>query len=174
MNMSIGKIWLSEMIEFEDTDSGARVLQLTQHRTHSHHFYFTNSGWYANGSKLLIASDRNNVTNLYGLDLLTGELQQLTDLEPLPLPREVEFLRACVNPTRDETYFWYGFDLMALDLTTLESRVLYTMEEGWDVSMINCSADGAHVYASISEDLSDQFRVDYLRGYVGFRETWAA
>lgn len=172
--MSVGKIWPSEITEYEDTDSGAKVKQLTRHRAHSHHFYFTNSGWYANDSKLLISSDRYNATNLYGLDLQTGELQQLTDLEPLPLPREVEFLRACVNPTKDETYFWYGLDLVALDLTTLESRVLYKMEEGWDVSMINCSADGAHVYASISEDMSDRFRVDYLRGYVGFAETWEA
>lgn len=36
--------------------------------------------------------------------------------------------------------------------------------------MINCNADGKFVYASITEDLSDGFRVDYLRGYVGFRE----
>ena len=48
------------------------------------------------------------------------------------------------------------------------------MDEGWDVSMINCSADGRHLYAAISEDLSDRFRVDYLRGYVGFRQTWEA
>jgi oligogalacturonide lyase len=172
--MSLGKIWPSEITEFEDVDSGAKVKQLTQHRAHSHHFYFTNSGWYANNSKLLISSDRNNATNLYGLDLQTGDLQQVTDLEPIPLPREVEFLRACINPTKDETYFWYGLDLVALDLTSLQSRVLYKMEEGWDVSMINCAADGAHVYASISEDMSDRFRVDYLRGYVGFAETWAA
>ena len=65
-------------------------------------------------------------------------------------------------------------NLYSIDLGTAESRVLYRMEEGWDVSMINCSADGLHVYASITEDMSDRFRVDYLRGYVGFRETWEA
>ena len=63
---------------------------------------------------------------------------------------------------------------MALDLDSLEIRTLYVMDEGWDVSMINCSADGAHVYASISEDMSGRFRVDLLRAYVGFRETWEA
>ena len=172
--MSIGKIWPSEIIEFEDYDTRAKVRQLTQYRAHSDHFYFTNTGWYANGDKLLISSDRNNSTNLYGLEIKTGELKQLTDLKPLPLPREVEFLRACVNPTKDESYFLYGLDMIALNLTTLESRVIFTLEEGWDISMINCAADGTHVYASSSEDMSDKFRVDYLRGYVGFRETWAA
>ena len=40
--------------------------------------------------------------------------------------------------------------------------------------MINVTADGKYVCASISEDKSDEFPVDLLRGYVGFRETWEA
>ena len=172
--MTVGRIWPAEISESTDSLSGVAVRRLTAYRGHSHHFYFTNPGWYDGGKRLLISSDRENRTNLFGLELATGELTQLTDLEPLPLPREVEFLRACASNTRDEAYYWYGLDLVALDLRTLESRVLYRMDEGWDVSMINCSADGRHLYASISEDLSDRFRVDYLRGYIGFRQTWEA
>ena len=172
--MTVGRIWPAEISESTDSLSGVAVRRLTAYRGHSHHFYFTNPGWYDGGKRLLISSDRENRTNLFGLELATGELTQLTDLEPLPLPREVEFLRACASNTRDEAYYWYGLDLVALDLRTLESRVLYRMDEGWDMSMINCSADGRHLYASISEDLSDRFRVDYLRGYIGFRETWEA
>ena len=172
--MSIGRIWPSEMIEVQDPLSGIALRQLTNYRAHSHHFYFTNPGWYDGGRRLLVASDRDNRTNLFGLELHSGQIQQLTDLNPLPLPREVEFLRACVSNTGDEAYFWYGMELRVLDLHGLETRVIYRMEDGWDVSMINCSADGRHVYASVSEDMSSRFRVDYLRGYVGFRETWAA
>jgi oligogalacturonide lyase len=170
----VGRVWPAETSTTTDEETGVTVRQLTQHRAHSHHFYFTNPGWHAGGSRLLVASDRGNATNLYSIDLESGDLRQLTDLTPLPLPREVEFLRACVNPVREEAYFWYGLALVALDLDSLATRVLHVMDEGWDVSMINCAADGAHVYASISEDLSDRFRVDYLRGYVGFRETWEA
>ena len=172
--MTVGRIWSGETSEYTDPLSGVAVRRLTAYRGHSHHFYFTNPGWYDGGARLLISSDRENRTHLFGLELATGEMTQLTDLDPLPLPREVEFLRACVSHTRDEAYYWYGLDLVALDLQTLRSRVLYRMEGDWDVSMINCSADGRHLYASISEDLSDRFRVDYLRGYVGFRETWEA
>ena len=172
--MTVGRIWPAEISESTDSLSGVAVRRLTAYRGHSHHFYFTNPGWYDGGKRLLISSDRENRTNLFGLELATGELTQLTALELLPLPREVEFLRACASNTRDEAYYWYGLDLVALALRTLESRVLYRMDEGWDVSMINCSADGRHLYASISEDLSDRFRVDYLRGYIGFRETWEA
>ena len=45
--MSIGRIWPSEVREIEDPLSGVTLRQLTNYRAHSHHFYFTNPGWYA-------------------------------------------------------------------------------------------------------------------------------
>jgi len=169
--MSIMK---SEMTTYTDPASGVEVNQLTNHKGHSHHFYFTNPGWYDGGRKLLFGSDRNNRTNLFGVDLASGEIEQLTDLEPVPLPREVEFLRACLNPVRDEVYFWHDLKLMALDIASRQTRQLFELEPGWCCSMINCSSDGKHVFASVSEDLSDRIKTDFLRGYVGFAETWAA
>lgn len=154
--MTAGKAWPSELRTYEDRRTGVVVRQLTNYPAHSHHFYFTHSGWYANESKLLVASDRENKTDLFSIDLQTYAITQLTDLTPLPLPREVEFLRACTNPVRDEAYFWYGYELVALDLSTLAQRPLYRMPDGYDVSMISCSADGRYVYCSISEDMSDK------------------
>ena len=172
--MTIGQTFVPEWKTFKDPISGVTVQQLTNYKGHSHHFYFTNAGWHSNDQKLLFSSDRNNRTNLYSLDLNNGEITQLTDLDPVPLPREVEFLRACVSADNNEAYFWHDLSLIALDLDTLEQRVLYVMEEGWDVSMCNVTADGKYVLASISEDKSDEFPVDLLRGYVGFKETWEA
>jgi len=87
-----------ERKSYIDNTSGVKVTQLTDYKGHSHHFYFTNPGWYANGRKLLFSSDRNNHTNLFGVELGTGEIDQLTDLEPVPLPREIYFMTACKNP----------------------------------------------------------------------------
>jgi oligogalacturonide lyase len=170
----IGETFPAEAHEFRDPTTNVRITQLTNYKGHSHHFYFTNPGWYDGGRRLLFGSDRNNRTNLFSLDLETYAITQLTDLAPVPLPREVEFLRACVNPVKPEAYFWHDLSLITLDLHTLSSRVLYEMPPGFDVSMINATADGRHVVASISEDMSSRFRVDLLRGYVGFEETWAA
>ncbi len=164
----------SETSTYRDRLSGVSVTQLTCYRGHSHHFYFTNPGWYAGGQKLLFASDRENRTNLFGLDLNSGEIEQLTDLQPVPLPRELEFLRACKNPVREEAYFWYDRSLMALNLETRALRTLCEIEPRWCISMTNASADGKYVYFGVWEDLSDRFEVDLLRGYVGFAETWAA
>ena len=149
---------------YKDPSSGVEVTQLTNYRGHSHHFYFTNSGWYDNGQKVLFSSDRNNRTNLFGIHLDSGEIEQLTDLETVPLPRELEFLRASMNPVKDEVYFWYDLKLLALDLHTRTIRVLLEMEPGWCISMTNCSADGGYVYFGLWEDLSDRIRTDLMRG----------
>ena len=153
----------SEKKTYVDHASGVEVTQLTDHKGHSHHFYFTNSGWYANDRKLLFASDRNNRTNLFGVDIETGEIEQLTDLDPVPLPREVEFLRACKNPVREEVYFWHDLKLLALDIASRRTRTLLEIDPRWCVSMSNCSADGRHVYFGSWEDQSHKFEVDILR-----------
>ena len=163
-----------EMRTVKDACSGVEVTQFTDYKGHSHHFYFTNPGWYDRGRKLLISSDRNNRTNLFGVDLVTGHIEQLSDLEPVPLPRELEFHRACKNPVREEVYFWHDLRLLALDLIAGGTRVLYEIDPRWCVSMTNCSADGRYVYCGTWEDLSNRFRVDLLRGYVGFAEIWEA
>lgn len=166
--------YASEMKEIIDRKTEVPVRQLTNYKGHSHHFYFTNPGWYSNGSKLLFSSDRDNRTNLFSIDLTDYSIQQLTDLEPVPLPREVEFFRACKNPVKDQAFFWHDRELKAIDLVTMKSKTIYELEEGWNISMSNCSADGKYVYFGTWEDLSHLFEVDLLRGYVGFNETWEA
>ena len=48
--------------------------RLTAYRGHSHHFYFTNLGWYDGGRRLLISSDRED----RNLNLATGLVFKLT------------------------------------------------------------------------------------------------
>ena len=98
------------------TRPASTVRQLTNYKGHSHHLYFTNPGWYDGGRKLLFGSDRGNCTNLFSIELASGEITQLTDLDQPPPPAETSFLFASVNPRRAEVYFWHGRDLVALDL----------------------------------------------------------
>ena len=172
--MREGRIWPPEWREYTDPISGVRVLQLTNYKGHSYHLYFTNCGWYDSGRRLLFGSDRENRTNLFSIDLKTGEITQLTDLEPVKPPHEVQFLTTSINPKRDVAYFWYNRRITALDLKTLETYTLWEMPKGFLPSMLNCTADGKYVCAGIFEDLSNRIRIDYLRGYIGFRETWKA
>ena len=172
--MSLGTVTPAEWQTINDPVTGLQVRQLTNYKTNSHHLYFTNPGWYAGGRKMLFGSDRSDRTNLFAIDLESGEITQLTDLDPVGPPRELQFLTVCVNPAREEAYFWYDRDLRALDLTSLEQRTLWQMPDGFVRSMINCTADGQYVCAGIYEDLSRQFHIDTMRGYVGFADTFEA
>lgn len=173
--MAKGEVFAPEWTKVTDADTGVESLQLTNHKAHNHHLYFTNPGWYAGGRKLLIGSDRGNATNLYGIDLDSGEIRQLTDLEEIPGSGSGAFQSTCVNPLRDEAYFWWKRRLTAIDLDTLEERVLYEVPEGFNGGgQTNVTADGAYVCVNITEDLSDRFRMDLGAGYVGFHEYWGA
>lgn len=172
--MTKGTSYRPEGRSFRDPATGVAIRQLTDHKAHSHHLYFTNPGWYAGGRKLLFASDRWNRSNLYGLDLADGTITQLTDLDPVPPPAETSFVFASLNPARDEAYFWHGPDLVALDLATLAERRLYRTPDGFMNNMTSTTADGRFVLTGHYADLSDRFPVDLLRGYVGFDDYWAA
>jgi oligogalacturonide lyase len=169
--MEKGHVWAAEWKSFNDAKTGVHVCQLTNYKGHSNHLYFTNNGWYDGGRKLLFGSDRNNKANLFSIDLQSGAITQLTDLVQFETPYELEFLTACVNPIRNEAYFWHHRQIKAIDLDTLQERLLYEMPEAYLGHIMNCTADGKYICTSIFEDLSSRLSVDYLNGYVGFKET---
>lgn len=171
----VGRVWKSESCTEKDPVSGLPVTRLTGYLGHSHHLYFTNPGWYDGGKRLLIASDRGNATNLFSLELASGELTQLTDFPPTKsYPSELQFIFSSLNQTRPEVYFWRNRELIALNLKNFEQRALYRLPDGYSNNMTNVSADGQHVLTGIYEDLSAKFKVNLLHGYVGFEEYWAA
>ena len=51
--MAKGDRFPTEWRTFTDDQTGVEVRQLTNHKGHSHHLYFTNPGWYDGGRKLL-------------------------------------------------------------------------------------------------------------------------
>lgn len=170
--MNEGKQWHSELREYRDTMTGARVRQLTNYLGHSNHAYFTYPCWYDDGRKLVIASDRENHTNFFGVDLSNGALTQLTDLDPAAGPVGAQSMTK--NPRREEVYFLQGKTLLALDLKTLALRPLFTTPPGYTPGAANATADGESLLTGYCQDLSDRFNVDLGHGYIGFHEIWAA
>ena len=169
--MGKGERTPAEWRSFTADKTGIEVRQLTNYKGHSYHLYFTNPGWYDGGRKLLFGSDRCNRTNLFSIDLASGEITQLTDLDQ---EARIKLQSTSVNPQRDEAYFWHGPELVALDLRTLEERRIYRAPDGFRTTMTTVTADGRYVCTGLYEDLSDRFRVDLEHGYVGFHEYWEA
>ncbi|OPZ82794.1 MAG: Oligogalacturonate lyase [bacterium ADurb.Bin429] len=169
--MTTGTTWPVELTIATDPVSGATVRQLTRYKAHSHHAYFTYSCWYDDGRKLVIASDRGNRTNLYGVDLESGEFTQLTDWEP---GTGADTHGICKNPAREEIYITIGGTVTALDLTTLRTRPLYSRPAGYVNAGMDVTADGRYLCVGCTENLSDRFQVDLGHGYIGFNEYWEA
>lgn len=170
--MNVGKKWTTELMEHRDPVSGARIRQLTNYMGHSNHFYFTYPCWYDDGRKIMIASDRVNRTNFFGVDLHSGDITQLTDLDPAN--GHVDAQSMTKNPRREEVYFLQGKTLFALDLKTLALRPLFAIPPGYTAEASNATADGKYVITGYCQDLSDRFNVDLGHGYVGFHEIWEA
>jgi oligogalacturonide lyase len=168
----VGCRWPTELTVRKDPVSGATIRQLTDYRSHSNHAYFTYSAWYDGGRKLVILSDRANRTNLFGVDLETGEMVQLTDWDPKKVGTSRHSF--VTNPVRDEVFYAYDDSIQALDLTTLSSRVLMRKPQGYNTTMPHVTADGKYAVTGFNEDLSDRMRLDLNNGYVGFDEYWAA
>ena len=83
---------------------GVEVRQLTNHKGHGHHLYVNSLGWYDGGCKSLFDSDRNHRTNLTGVDLESGEIARLTDLDQLRRPpRPRSSLPASIRRARSRT-----------------------------------------------------------------------
>jgi oligogalacturonide lyase len=163
----------SEKLTYADPQTGVPVTQLTNYKGHSHHFYFTNPGWYAGGKKFLFSSDRANRTNLFGVDLSTGEIEQFTDLDA-PATGRFDFISACKHEVRDEVYFWRGHTLHAVDLASRRLRELLTVETRWKPSIIACACDGSALFFSMEEIVINEDYSNSARNNLGIRDRWQA
>ena len=170
-NATAGHHWPSELTASKDPVSGATVRQLTNYRAHSNHSYFTYPCWYDNGRKLVIASDRDNRINLFGVNLESGALTQLTDWDPAKVTNRHSLSK---NPVREEIAFYYDGAVQVLDLNTLETRRLLECPKGYTGNLADFTADGRFIVTGFSQDLSDRFQMDLGNGYIGFNEMWAA
>jgi oligogalacturonide lyase len=155
-----------------DPLTGIEIIQLTNYKGHSHHFYFTNPGWYDNGRRLLFGSDRADRTNLFGIELASGEITQITNIDPQPAG--FQFIDACKNPCREEVYFWIGTELTAVDLVNGQLRTIWQLPPRWQPLMLNAISDGRHLCFSSYQKPEQEFETDLLRGYVGFRDLFEA
>ena len=163
--MGKGTVFSPEWKVYKDRFTGVNVTQLTDYTGHSHHFYFTENGWYEDGRKLLFCSDRENSTNLFSIDMTTGEITQLTDHNTT-----YGFLSPCLHSFEKKAYFRRNHEIIEIDLESFQERVIYEGPTSLIGGNLNCTADGKYIITCVREDLSDKFPIDLGNGYVGHRE----
>lgn len=168
MTSGKGRRWPSERKSYKDRLTGLEVTQLTDYKAHSHHLYFTENGWYDDERRLLFISDRENSTNLFSMEVASGEMTQLTDYQ------SNDQLDASLLPDGSAAFVRLGNQLIRLDLASLEEKLLYEAPDGYQLGNASATADGRYVLACVQEDLSHRIRLDLGNGYVGHRELMEA
>ena len=162
----------SETVEYKDRISGVTVRQLTSYLGHSHHTYFTNNGWWDHNRRLVFQSDRANASNLFSIEISTGEISRLTDFGQGQ--RENVHFANDVNQKRNEIYFIKSDGMYSLNLETLKQHFLYQAPRGFHLHGGLTGADGDYVYATLGEDLSDRVYANLSASYVGMRDVFYA
>ena len=152
----------AELDAYDDPETGARVRRLAARPdADDRHLYFTEPGWYDDGRRLLVLSDRGGTVDLYSVDLADEVITQLTDL-----PDDISGVTRCA--TRPATYFWHRDRLCGLDFGTLAVTALYDLPDGYGGSHVAATADGDRVVTALS---ATDAELGVERGD-GDREAW--
>lgn len=167
--MSKGRIWNDEKFEYEDPYSGRTITRLTDYLGHSNHFYFTDPCWYPDNRSMLFNSDREGKRDLFRYNFDDGTITQVTDLQG-----SGGTPRACISKANNCAYFWWGRQVIELNLETLAERTIFEVPEGMDpADRTNPTADGKYVITKLGEPVPKK-KATISFAYSGFREAFFA
>jgi oligogalacturonide lyase len=173
----IGQTWPSEMRTFKDAKTGRLIRQLTQ-TGNNIHLYFTENAFVRGKNEIIFLSDRASgedtppeehpQTNIFRMDLASGEITQLTD-EPKasngdPHTGPVD----SVTKTPDGQILVYktGNQIKKLDTVTGGTTVLYTETGNYSLGAPSIAANRRYVAFCRNE----QVEVKDGPNYTGFKE----
>ncbi|MFP3903462.1 MAG: oligogalacturonate lyase family protein [Armatimonadota bacterium] len=145
--MARGDTWPSEIEEYVEDETGARVKRLTGSSAHDHHLYFTSTSFTGDGERIVFGSHRSGSPQLHMLQLDSGQIVQLTDSEGLN-PQ-----LASVHPEKEIAYVCAGRQIRQVRLDTFEEEVLYECPEGFRLALPTITADGSHLACAYQPQL---------------------
>lgn len=129
----------SEIKEYKDSKTGARVRRLTGDGSSNVHPYFTSWAFVGDSAdNAIFVSNRSGTHQWYLLDIPAGRLVQLT------AGQKISANMACVA-RRGELFYFDGPVLHSVKTDTLEDRELYRVPAGFKPALPTCTADGRYV-----------------------------
>lgn len=163
MNMAIGEVTSVRPEAVRDPLTGATVERLTPRGAHWWMPYFNQS--LIDGNRLLVGSEVSGTVQLHLLDLVSGELRQLT-AETEGIGRH----SATLLPGRGQVCYWAGKDLCRVDLETGERVELWRLPDGFGASILSPTADGSTVTFAACEVLETAIAAPLRNQYANMRE----
>ena len=171
--MTVGRTYPPEWHDYPDPLTGRRVRQLTHSPAEDYHLYFYNPSVTPDGKYLIFISERSGISNLFRLDLESGEIVQLTDAQPAraeywPFTEAIKGVGSClpaIGNHGQEVFYFEGTNLFAVDIESLKGRQLLSVPADRRPSMLQTNVDGdTLVFATWDEAL---FMERSRRAYAG-------
>ena len=171
--MTVGQTYAPEWREYQDPLTGRRVRQLTDSPAEDYHLYFYNPTVTPNGRYLIFLSERTGASDLFRMDLTSGEIVQLTDAWPVraeywPFTEAIKGVGSClpaIGNQGQEVFYFEGADLFAVEIESLKQRQLLSLPADRRPSMLQANARGdTLVFATWDEEL---FMERSQRAYAG-------
>src|SRR5688500_3806495 len=160
--MTVGRTYAPEWRDYLDPLTCRHVRQLTDSPAEDYHLYFYNPSVTPDGKYLIFISERTGVSNLFRLDLESGEILQLTDAQPVraeywPFTEPIKGVGSClpaIGHHGQEVFYFEGTDLFAVEIESLKRRQLLSLPSDRRPSMLQATASGETlVFATWDESL---------------------
>lgn len=170
--MNIGTLYRAEWSTYTDAQTGRRVTQLTNSPAEDYHLYFYNPTVTHDNRHLVFISERTGISNLFRLDLDSGEIVQLSDAAPARADyypftyKPVSGVGACLSAIgAAEVFYFVGTELFGVNPDTLQTRKLLQLPADRRPSILHADAAGTTlVFATWDEKLFGDYAEQLYAG----------
>ena len=155
-----GSVHSSELQEFEDSQTGAHIYQLTNDTTINHNLYFLTPSFTPDQNSLIFTSYRTGKANFFKLEFPNGDIVQLTNGE------EVHGYSGVIAKDGTELFYTEGDSIKAIHLDTFEERILAEFPGG-GLGECSVSADEQFIVTAMKRDGKSHITVTATDGSGG-------
>ena len=159
-NYAKASVHSSELQEFQDTQTGAHIYQLTNDTSINHNLYFLTSSFTPDQAHLIFTSYRSGKPNFFKMEFPKGDIVQLTDAD------DIHGYSGVISKDGTELFYTQADAIKAIHLDTFEERVLAEFPGG-GLGECSVSADERFIVTAMKRDDKSHITVTATDGSGG-------
>ena len=159
-NYAKASVHPSELREFQDSQTGAHIYQLTNDTSINHNLYFLTPSFTPDQGYLIFTSYRSGKPNFFKLEFPNGDIVQLTDAD------DIHGYSGVISKDGTELFYTQADAIKAIHLDTFEERVLAEFPGG-GLGECSVSADEQFIVTAMKRDDKSHITVTATDGSGG-------
>ena len=159
-NYAKASVHPSELREFQDSQTGAHIYQLTNDTSINHNLYFLTPSFTPDQGYLIFTSYRSGKPNFFKLEFPNGDIVQLTDTD------DIHGYSGVISKEGTELFYSQADAIKAIHLDTFEERVLAEFPGG-GLGECSVSADEQFIVTAMKRDDKSHITVTATDGSGG-------